>query len=147
MKKLGCLLLAALLLSGCGRNAPDPTDPTAAETQAVTEPEAPKGEYLLQQQIYYDENDRQTVSMEVTFNDRMLPESVLLDSGADVTYTPDYNEDGSFAGFSVSRVLYGEETVSTALVNDHGDIIQKTADGKTTDIAYTYDTGGRVIKK
>ena len=145
MKKLGCLLLAALLLSGCAQKAT--MQESVEETQAVTEPAAPTGEYLLQQQIYYDENERQVVNMEVTFNDSMLPVSVFLDSGADVTYTPSYNEDGSFAGFTISRMLYGEETVSTALVNDRGDITEKTAEGKTTHIAYGYDTAGRIIKK
>ena len=145
MKKLGCLLLAALFLSGCAQKAP--TQEPVTETQAVTDSAAPAGEYLLQQQIYYDENDRQVVNMEVTFNDSMLPISVFLDSGADVTYTPRYNEDGSFAGFTISRMLYGEETVSTALVNDHGDITEKNADDKTSHIAYGYDTADRVIKK
>lgn len=150
MKKLGCLLLAALLLSGCAQKAPEPTkatEATTAETQAVTEPAAPEGEYLLQQQVYYDADDRKVVSMEVTFNDKALPVSVFLDSGADVTYTPEYNEDGSFAGFTMSRMLYGEETVSTARVNEYGDIIGKTANGKTSTIACSYDTSGRIIKK
>lgn len=145
MKKLCCLLLAVLLLSGCAPKKP--TQETVVETQTVTEPAAPTGEYLLQQQIYYDADDRKVVDMTVTFNDRMLPASVFLDSGADVTYTPTYNEDGSFAGYSLSRMLYGEETVSTALVNDHGDVTEKTVDGKTSHIACSYDTAGRVTKK
>ncbi len=144
MKKLLCFLLVLLLLSGCSQQAPETTVPT---TQPPAPEPTPTGEYLLTEQVHQDKNDRVTVRMEVTFNDQMLPAAILLDSGTDVTYTPEYDENGSITGFSMSRVLYGEETVSHALLNDHGDIIQKTADGKTTDIACSYDAAGRVIKK
>lgn len=144
MKKLLCLMLVLLLLSGCSQTAPEERAPTTQPS--VPDPTA-TGTYLLTEQIHYDSKDRVNVRMEVTFNGQLLPETVFLDSGADVTYIPEYDDNSMITGFSMSRMLYGEETVSRYLLNDHGDIIQQTADGKTTDIACSYDSSGRVIKK
>lgn len=144
MKKILCLTICLLLLTGCGKSAPEDTVPT---TQPSQPEDTTTGTYLLTEQVHYDANDRVNVRMEVAFNEQQLPTSVLLDSGVDVTYTPQYDENGNITGFSTKRVLYGEETEGTASVNDHGDIVQKIANGKTTDVTLSYDDSGRVIKK
>ena len=147
MKKLLCILLGALLLVGCGKSQPEAT--TAATTQPVTVPAdtTTDGVYVLTEQVYYDHKDRQSVTMTVSFDDKKLPTSIFMDSGTDITYTLVYGENGLIAGFNMVRTLYGEETTSSALVNDHGDIISKTADGKNSNMTYSYDQSGRVIKK
>lgn len=145
MRKLFCLALALLFLTGCSQKAPVSTE--APTTQPTLPAPTPTGEYLLAEQIYYDAQDRVSVHMTVSFNEQKLPTSIFLDSGADVTYTPEYDENGMVTAFSMSKVLYGEETITEYLLNDHGDIIQQTANGKTRDIIYSYDSSGRVIKK
>ena len=146
MKKLLCVILGALLLAGCGKSQPEAA--SVETTQAAVTPEpTPEGVYVLQEQIYYDAKDRQSVAMTVSFDAKKLPTTIFMDSGADVTYTLTYADNGTVTGFTMVRTLYGEDTTSSALVNDHGDIISKTADGKTSNIAYSYDQSGHVIKK
>ena len=122
MKKLLCVLLGALLLTGCGKIQPDVT---VATTPSVAPDPTPTGVYVLQEQVSYDAKDRKSVGMTVTFDEQMLPTSIFMDSGTDVTYTLNYDESSMITGFTMVRTLYGEETTGSALVNDHGDIIEK----------------------
>lgn len=144
MKKLLCVLLGALLLTGCGKIQPDVT---VATTPSVAPDPTPTGVYVLQEQVSYDAKDRKSVGMTVTFDEQMLPTSIFMDSGTDVTYTLNYDESSMITGFTMVRTLYGEETTGSALVNDHGDIIEKTTDGKTSTVNYGYDDRGNMIKK
>ena len=147
MKKLFCMCLCLLLLAGCGQKAPEHAEANTTAVQPPAPDPTPTGVYLLTEQLHYDPNDRINVRMTVSFNGQMLPTSVFLDSGTDITYTPEYDENAAVTGFSVNRLLYGEESKSSAVLNEYGDIVQQVTDGKTTDIAYTYNENGLVIKK
>lgn len=146
MKKLFCICLGLLLLTGCSQKAPESTQTTTSVTAPAEEP-SPSGTYLLLEQVHYDKDNHISVRMNATYDDQLRPTSVFLDSGADITYTPEYDENGMITGFSVSRLLYGEETLSHVALNEYGDIVQQTTDENTTDVVCSYDSGGRMIKK
>lgn len=159
MKRVLLLILAAvLLLCGCGKDAP-PTETgteSAAETTAMEETAPPQAEitgvFLIQEEIYYDADDQEQAHLTVTFNDQGLPQTIFMDSGADITYTPVYDENGNVTAFSMTRTVYGEETVNHAEVNDHGHIVKQISNAGTDEeqvfeTAYSYDEEGRITKE
>ena len=163
MKKALLLAMAAvLLLAGCGK-APQSTEQvstTAATTTEIPEtteasvpPKAPaNGQFYIQEEIYYNDEGKELARMTVEVDAQGLPVTIFMDSGSDITYKPTYDDEGNILCFERIWTVYGQDTVSYAEVNQHGDITkqissQGTEEEQTYQTTYTYDQQGRIIKE